>query len=106
GAARATPLAVPAVGWPQLLFEMEGLVDAVLVVVAEDVMGAGHHASGAPGAKAARHHFGEELSPLGPPAFFGRCALGRGHAGEASGWLPVCGITATRSAEVVVARGR
>ena len=52
GAGGAALLAVDAVVGPELVLEVERLVAAGLVVVADDVVRAGDHAAGAAGAEA------------------------------------------------------
>src|SRR5262249_41925666 len=67
GAARAPSQSMAAVAWAELLFEVVGPVDTVGVVIAEDIVGAGHHAAGAAGAEPARHHLRKQLGPLCSP---------------------------------------
>ena len=103
GAAGAALLAVDAVVGAELILEVEGLVLARLVVVADDVVRARDDAPGAPGAQAAGDHLGEQFLPLEGPAFgllrnFRR--IGHGHDGtlpSTSGFGPVLlGLCAAR----------
>jgi len=87
-AARAALLAVAAVVGAPPFLELEGLVDAVLVVVAEDVVRTHDDASCAPGAQPARHDFLVELFPLE--------LLGR-HQRSCVGEQRFCHSTATRA---------
>ena len=64
GAQRAALQAVGAVVGPPVGGDVEGPVDPVLVVVAEDVVRADDHAGGAPRAQSGRHDLGEQLGPL------------------------------------------
>ena len=64
GAQRAALEPVGAVVGPSVGVDVEGPVDPVLVVVAEDVVGADDHAGGAPRAQSGRHDLGEQLGPL------------------------------------------
>src|SRR5205823_10166337 len=71
-AVRAALLAMPAVAGPQLLFDVEGLVHALPVVVAQDVVRTGHHAARASRTQARGHDLLVEVLPVGGP-LFGRC---------------------------------
>src|SRR5207248_379617 len=73
GAVRAPLLAMAAVARPELLLDVEGLVDAFAVVVAEDVVGAGHDAAGTPSAQPGRDDLVVEVLPVCGPL------LGRRH---------------------------
>ena len=68
GARRAALLAVDAVVEPELLLEVERLVRARRVLVADDVVRAGDHAAGAPGAEPGGDDLVVELLPLERPA--------------------------------------
>src|SRR5690606_20949310 len=91
GAGRAPLLAVEAVARAQLLLEVERLVGAGLVRVADHVVRARHHAARAAGAQAGLDDLGVEILPLGRPAgglggrLRGRRVVGHGHAPDASG---------------------
>ena len=81
GAQGAALQAVGAVVGAAVGVHVEGLVDALGVVVAEDVVGAGDHARGAPGAESGGDDLGEQLGPLRllgwhRPTIFGRTASG------------------------------
>ena len=64
GAQGATLEAVGAVVRPAVGVDVERLVDPVLVVVAEDVIGADDDTGGAPRAQPGGHDLGEQLGPL------------------------------------------
>jgi len=79
----AAALAVDAVVGTELLLEVEGVIAAGVVVVAQDVVGTGDHAAGAPGAQTGVDHLLFELLPLPGPAFgLGRDGLLGGHGGQ------------------------
>ena len=73
GAAGAALLAVDAVVGPQLVLEVEGHVAALRVVVADDVVGAGDHATSASGAEPGVDDLGLQLLPLVRPSGGRRC---------------------------------
>ena len=77
GAAGAALLAVAAVVGAELVLEVERLVAALCVVVAEDVVRAGDHAAGAAGAQPGGDDLVVELLPLGRPAPGGQHVGGR-----------------------------
>ena len=60
----AAPLTVTAVVRTELFLQVKGLVLALGVVVAQDVVRAGDHAARAPRAEAGRHDFVEEVLPM------------------------------------------
>ena len=68
GAGGAALLAVDAVVEAELLLEVERHVLALLVLVADHVVGAGDDAAGAAGAQAGRDDLGVQLLPLRRPA--------------------------------------
>ncbi len=55
---------VGAVGRTTVLFDLPGPVDAVTVVVVQDVVGADHDARRASGAEAGRHDFSVQMGPV------------------------------------------
>jgi hypothetical protein len=55
---------VTAATWAAFLLEVEGLVLAIAVLVAQDVVGAGHHATGAPRAQTRGHDLFEQVLPV------------------------------------------
>jgi hypothetical protein len=64
----------------EFFFDMEGLVLALFMLVANDVVGAGHNATRATGAQTSGDDLFVEFFPLGGPAFgFWRCRLGNCH---------------------------
>ena len=85
GAGRAALLAVDAVVEAELLLEVERLVGARRVLVADDVVRAGDHAAGAPRAEPGGDDLVVELLPLERPALLvaGRQGVGTG-GGRAS----------------------
>src|SRR5205085_4960885 len=68
----AALLAVAAVAGAELLLDVEGLVDTLAVVVAEDVVGASDHAARATCAQPGGDDLVVEVLPVGGP-LFGRC---------------------------------
>ncbi|CAB4324441.1 unannotated protein [freshwater metagenome] len=84
-ATRAALLAMSAVFWPEFVLEMEGLVPAGLVVVPDDVVRTGDHATGTAGTEPGGDDLAEELLPLEGPAL-GLC-----------GCVSDCGVVAHRS---------
>ena len=81
GARGTTLLAVDAVGLAELFLEVERLVGAGLVLIADDVVGAADHTARAPGAQSTRDDLVVEFLPLVGPTFLlgGGSALGHGH---------------------------
>src|SRR5207302_694076 len=80
GAVRAPLLAVAAVARAELLLDVEGLVDALMVVVAEDVVGAGHHAARASRTQPGGDDLFVEVLPVGGP-LLRRCHRSRLYVG-------------------------
>ena len=78
------PAAVTTIARAQLVLEVVRPVHPVLVVVAQDVVGAGHHAPCTARAETAGNHLREQLRPLGAPPLLGLGALRRRHLSEAS----------------------
>ena len=68
-ASHLTPVAVAAAPGTAFSLQMKGLVDAVAVVVAEHVMRARHHATGATSAQPRGHDLVVKVGPVGHPAF-------------------------------------
>src|SRR5712691_4386020 len=67
-ARRAPSVAVPAAAGAALLLQVERPVDAPLVVVAEHIVGTGHHAARAARAEARRDHLVVEMGPVRGPS--------------------------------------